>query len=170
MTSEFTASVRKSTQPRQRLAGAGHFTMLFSSTPRGARLARRMAGQRLDAWDVPYGSAAHDDLSLVVAELAANAVRHGRAPGRDFRLTLIARGGTVRVEVADTRGERPPVTAVTTASGDDETAGGRGLVLVEAVAARWGWGPREDGPGKTVWAEYEDAQYEEDGPRQAYGG
>lgn len=32
--------------------------------------------------------------------------------------------------------------------------GGRGLLLVEALADRWGCAPRPDGPGKTVWAEY----------------
>ena len=34
-------------------ASAHHFAMRFSSTPRGARLARRLAGQRLDAWASP---------------------------------------------------------------------------------------------------------------------
>ncbi|GAA2423739.1 hypothetical protein GCM10010421_07600 [Streptomyces glaucus] len=32
--------------------------------------------------------------------------------------------------------------------------GGRGLLLVKALADRWGCAPRPDGPGKTVWAEY----------------
>lgn len=32
--------------------------------------------------------------------------------------------------------------------------GGRGLLLVEALAEQGGWSPRADGgPGKTVWAE-----------------
>lgn len=33
------------------------FVQRFSSTPRGARLARHLALHRLDAWGVPYGSA-----------------------------------------------------------------------------------------------------------------
>lgn len=86
-----------------------HFTMLFSSTPRGARLARYLAGERLDTWGIPYGSDAHDTLALVVAELSANAVSHGLMPGRDFRLCLSAEDATVRVEVSDTRGESLPV-------------------------------------------------------------
>ncbi|WP_405676529.1 ATP-binding protein [Streptomyces sp. NBC_01511] len=128
-----------------------HFTMRFSSTPRGARLARRLAGERLDAWGVAYGTDAHDALTLIVAELCANAVCHGRVPGRDFRLGLtIARtvgGAAVAVEVTDTRGEKLPA-AVPPADAD----GGRGLVLVAALADDWGCYPRFDGPGKTVWA------------------
>ncbi|MFF1514409.1 ATP-binding protein [Streptomyces sp. NPDC058305] len=128
-----------------------HFTMRFSSTPRGARLARRLAGQRLDAWGVPYGSAAHDEVTLVVAELCANAVRHGRVPGRDFRLWLGADAVTVRVEVTDTRAEGTPEPASPGADGE----GGRGLLIVAGLAATWGWREQSDGPpGKTVWAEY----------------
>lgn len=128
------------------------FTMCFSSTPRGARLARRMCEHCLDAWGVPYDSDAHDAVTLVAAELCANAVRHGHVAGRDFRLRLTVTPATrtVRIEVTDTRGEslpRIPATAT------DDGEGGRGLLLVAALADRWGWEPRPDGPGKTVWAE-----------------
>ncbi|MFF8989285.1 ATP-binding protein [Streptomyces sp. NPDC014983] len=129
------------------------FAMCFSSTPRGARLARRLCGTRLDAWGIPYGSDTHDVVTLVVAELSANAVRHGRIAGRDFHVLLTADPaiGTVRIEVSDTRGERLPRIPTATAQDGD---GGRGLLLVEALADRWGCSPRAvGGPGKTVWAE-----------------
>ncbi|MEU1483359.1 ATP-binding protein [Streptomyces sp. NPDC005752] len=126
-----------------------HFTMRFSSTPRGARLARRLAGERLDAWGIPYGCDAHDALLLTVAELSSNAVRHGHVSGRDFRLRLFAEGTAIRIEVTDTRGECLPTSAAPAAP-DQE--GGRGLLLVAALADRWGWYPSVDGPGKTVWA------------------
>ncbi|WP_330454706.1 MULTISPECIES: ATP-binding protein [unclassified Streptomyces] len=132
-----------------------HFEMRFSSTPRGARLARRLAGERLDAWGIPYGSDTHDAVTLVVAELSANAVRHGHVPGRDFRLRLSAEGSALRVEVTDTRGERLPVQPPAAAPGagpDVDEEGGRGLLLVSAMTDRWGWFPCADGPGKTVWA------------------
>ncbi|MFF3715542.1 ATP-binding protein [Streptomyces prasinus] len=136
---------------------AHRFAMCFSSTPRGARLARRMCGHRLDVWGMPYGSDAHDVATLVAAELCANAVRHGHVTGRDFHLLLTAdtATGTVRVEVSDTRGERLPVPPPPPpADGDDEGEGGRGLLLVAALADRWGCCPRRSGgPGKTVWAE-----------------
>ncbi|MFD7001570.1 ATP-binding protein [Streptomyces mirabilis] len=128
----------------------GHFAMRFSSTPRGARLARRLAGQRLDAWGIPYDCDTHHALTLIVAELAANAVRHGRVPGRDFHLALACDATTVRIEVTDTRTEGVPVVATPVDLGDT----GRGLLLVEHLADRWDWHPRPDGPGKTVWAEY----------------
>ncbi|WP_185832542.1 ATP-binding protein [Streptomyces sp. WAC 04229] len=136
------------------------FEMRFTSTPRGARLARRLAAHRLDGWGVPYGTGAHDAIVLIVAELTANAVLHGHVPGRDFhlrlRLTADARATTARVEVTDTRGERipprPEAVAAGQAPGVNET--GRGLLLVAALATRWDWHPRLGGPGKTVWAEY----------------
>lgn len=78
-------------------------------------------------------------------------MRHGHVSGRDFRLRLSAEGSAIRVEVTDTRGERLPA-AADTASADQESEGGRGLVLVAALADRWGWYPCADGPGKTVWA------------------
>jgi len=134
-----------------------HFAMRFSSTPRGARLARRLCGERLDSWGIPYGGDVHDALALIAAELCANAVRHGNVPGRDFHLRLAgvrlpAGGTTVRIEVTDTRGERLPTPAPA-----DPTGGrtdGRGLLLVAALADLWGWCPRADGPGKTVWAQF----------------
>ncbi|WP_330460749.1 ATP-binding protein [Streptomyces sp. NBC_00820] len=131
-----------------------HFAIRFSSTPRGARLARRLAGQCLDAWGVPYGCDAHDTLTLIVAELAANAVRHGRVAGRDFHLSLAFATTTVRIEVTDTRGERLPAAATPAYRQDTDDTGGRGLLLVECLADSWGWRPRTDGPGKTVWAKY----------------
>ena len=128
------------------------FVQLFSATRRGARLARRLGVHRLDLWGVPYGSPASDAVALVVAELSANAVLHGRVPGRDFELRLRCdrTAGVVRVEVSDThpRWPKPLESAADPADAD----GGRGLLLVEAVAARWGVDERT-GPGKTVWAE-----------------
>ncbi|MCZ9344243.1 ATP-binding protein, partial [Streptomyces sp. TRM76130] len=106
--------------------------------------ARRLTAVRLDAWGIPYGTPAHDDLVLIVAELTGNAVRHGTVPGRDFRLRLRATADTraVRVEVTDARGERlprrPAVPEDTAA--DDES--GHGLLLVAALATRWDWHPR----------------------------
>ncbi|MEV5515846.1 ATP-binding protein [Streptomyces flaveolus] len=131
------------------------FAQRFSATRRGARLARRLATHRLDLWGLPYGSPASDTVTLVVAELAANAVLHGRVPGRDFelRLTYDRTAGLVRVEVSDTHPGHPEILQSTGRPSAD-AGGGRGLLLVEAVADRWGVTGRS-GPGKTVWAECE---------------
>jgi anti-sigma regulatory factor (Ser/Thr protein kinase) len=127
---------------------ARQFTVLLPSTRRGARLARLLTVRQLADW----GRSSVDAAAQVVAELAANAVRHGRVAGRDVRLTLtLSVTGTLRIAVTDTRAERlPRVTDCDTP--DAET--GRGLLLVEAYADRWGvdLGPA---PGKTVWAEVE---------------
>ncbi|MFH8716368.1 ATP-binding protein [Streptomyces zaomyceticus] len=125
------------------------FTQRFSSTPRGARLARRLALHQLDRWGIPYGSEVSDAVGLLVAELAANAVTHGRVPGRDFELALTyTPGARLRIDVSDTRGERRPA-SVATGPLDD---GGRGLLLVDALASRWSVLDRVP-VGKTVRAE-----------------
>ncbi|MFI6492124.1 ATP-binding protein [Streptomyces sp. NPDC050564] len=124
------------------------FTQLYSSTPRGSRLARRLVAHRMDAWGFAYDSSVSEDVTLVVAELAANAVRHGRVRGRGFRVRLLLGDGVVRVEVADGRTDRLPVLQEPS---DDED--GRGLLLVAAIAERWGVEPRTGGAYKVVWAE-----------------
>ncbi|MFF4950241.1 ATP-binding protein [Streptomyces chattanoogensis] len=90
------------------------FWQRFSSTPRGARLARRLAVHQLDLWGYPYGGEVSESVALIVGELAANAATQGRVLGRDFELRLTrlpgsARSGILRIVVADTRTElRPP--------------------------------------------------------------
>ncbi|MEU6139280.1 ATP-binding protein [Streptomyces sp. NPDC047081] len=120
-----------------------NFTVLLSPTPLGARLARLLTADQLRTWGLPLDPAEH-----IVAELAANAATHGRVPGRDFRLTLYVVGNTLRIEVTDTRGDHMPKLP----QGAPDTESGRGLLLVEALAHRWGvaTGPY---PRKTVWAE-----------------
>ncbi|MEU1350060.1 ATP-binding protein [Streptomyces sp. NPDC005795] len=126
-------------------APARQFTVLLSPTRRGARLARLLTTAHLGDWGLPAESAAH-----IVAELAANAVEHGRVPGRDFRLSLTVSGEALllRIELTDTRGDRLPSPAAPGPLAES----GRGLLIVEALADRWGVveGPV---PRKTVWAE-----------------
>ncbi|MGA4971970.1 ATP-binding protein [Streptomyces pseudogriseolus] len=120
-----------------------NFSVLLSATPRSARLARLLTDAHLRDWGYDSEAARH-----VVAELAANAVTHGRVPGRDFRLAVYVVGHTLRVEVTDTRGDRLPQHQPPTTDAES----GRGLLLVEALADRWG--VSEDRfPRKTVWAE-----------------
>ncbi|MFD3542013.1 ATP-binding protein [Streptomyces sp. NPDC058662] len=130
---------------------AQDFRQRFSSTRRGARLARRLARAQLDLWGVPFDCPLSDDVGLVVGELAANAVLHGRVPGRDFELRMRYDGReNVRVMVSDADGDAaPPPEPVPVDPWSAE--GGRGLRLVAAVAREWGVSARH--PGKTVWAE-----------------
>ncbi|MFE0572587.1 ATP-binding protein [Streptomyces albogriseolus] len=131
------------TSPRQErrsalplpLADQTVLSFRFTPSPRGARLARRLACCQMDAWGRHHGTPAHDAVELIVAELANNAVTHGRVPGRDAELRLSREdGGRVRVEVSDARGERLPET---------RDAG---------TGEEWGTAPRPGAPGKTVWA------------------
>ncbi|WP_328668254.1 ATP-binding protein [Streptomyces sp. NBC_00322] len=133
------------------------FSRQLSSTRRGARLSRLLAVQQLTDWGWARDSGTVQAAALLVSELAANAVTHGRAPGRDFLLTLMVtlhpgRATTLRIEIADTRGERLPAPAPNPQPSDEY---GRGLLLVECLATRWGVTPRPPS-GKTVWAEIQE--------------
>lgn len=123
------------------------FSQLLSGTRRGARLARLLAANELRAWDLAPGVT--ERAEQIVAELAANAVLHGRVQGRGFRLRLLLDDTprALRIEVTDARGDRPPLLAESAPA--DE--GGRGLLLVAGLADRWGVVPFPPG-GKTVWA------------------
>ncbi|MFJ6555630.1 ATP-binding protein [Streptomyces luteogriseus] len=122
-----------------------HFAVQLSATRRGARLARLLVERQLDEWGEAYEAAAQ-----VVAELASNAVLHGRVPGRDFRLTLALHADrTLRIEVTDARGDRVPRLQGPAAQ---DAEGGRGLLIVAAYAHRWGV-LETAAHGKTVWAE-----------------
>ncbi|MGW4022147.1 ATP-binding protein [Streptomyces sp. NPDC005009] len=126
------------------------FAMQFTSTPRGARLARRLVSHRLHAWGHPYASPANETLTLITAELTANAVQHGHVPGRDFHVSLTeTEDGTLRIEVSDTRTERQPTPGPPSPDGES----GRGLRRVVGRADHMGVLPRPTGPGKTVWAQ-----------------
>ncbi|WP_410537139.1 ATP-binding protein [Streptomyces sp. KL2] len=146
MTPETTRTESPAPAPAQGLS------VLLSPTRRGARLARLLTVAHLADQGLPTEVAAQ-----ITAELAGNAVLHGRVPGRDFRLGLRVTGNggdgggvTLRIEVSDARGDRLP--AVPGPPAPEDAEGGRGLLLVEALADRWGvetWPP----PRKTVWAE-----------------
>ncbi|MGI5347847.1 ATP-binding protein [Streptomyces sp. CA-250714] len=124
------------------------FVQRFSATRRGARLARLLALHQFDAWGLPYGSERSENAALIVAELAANAVLHGRVPGRDFELALsVPSPGALLIEVTDTRGEAAPIPSAEPGLCQES---GRGLLLVAALATSWG--VRQRTPGKTVWA------------------
>ncbi|MFJ7072875.1 ATP-binding protein [Streptomyces sp. NPDC098781] len=125
------------------------FAQLLSSTRRGARLARLLATTQLRTWDLSPDVTARAE--QIVAELAANAALHGRVQGSDFRLalTLDTTTGILRIAVSDAKGGQPPVAPADSAA-DSES--GRGLLMVAALADRWGTEPHPPG-GKTVWAE-----------------
>ncbi|MET9770367.1 ATP-binding protein [Streptomyces sp. NPDC006415] len=133
------------------------FKRQYPAVPQGARLARRVGLHKLHTWGVPYLSDASESAALILGELAANAVTHGRVPGRDFELRLSympgdpEAPGLLRIEVSDTRGERRPPGPGEITAPEDGSDSGRGLLIVEALADRWAVLDRD--PGKTVRAE-----------------
>jgi anti-sigma regulatory factor (Ser/Thr protein kinase) len=111
--------------------------------PGAVRHARELAS---DALGTPSPEP-HDELQLVITELVANAVRHGR--GRRMRLLLVTRrDGTVRIEVENRCWHTTPRRRVLSESAPS----GRGLALVAAYARSWGI--EQAARGRTrVWAE-----------------
>jgi anti-sigma regulatory factor (Ser/Thr protein kinase) len=108
--------------------------------PMSVPLARSWAEGWLAGHDVPADQ--RDALLLVVSELVTNAVRQGDGA---VTVTLESRSDALSVEVFDTGYRMPALTAA-----DPEATGGRGLHVIDAVAAEWGI--REDLRGKSVWA------------------
>lgn len=84
-----------------------------------------------------------DQALVIVSELATNAVVHA---GTDFEVTLTLFDGSVRIEVADTDTRFPAPAVIPSGA-----TGGRGLMLVEALATSWGVEPAMG--SKVVWAD-----------------
>ncbi|WP_282686599.1 MULTISPECIES: ATP-binding protein [unclassified Streptomyces] len=133
------------------------FKHQYPADPHGARLARRVGLHKLHIWGIPYLSDASESAALIIGELTANAVTHGRVAGRNFELRLShmpgdpETPGLLRIEVSDARGERRPPGPGEIAAPADGSDSGRGLLIVEALADRWAVLDRS--PGKTVRAE-----------------
>ncbi|WP_443050467.1 ATP-binding protein [Streptomyces sp. NBC_00286] len=120
------------------------YRMRLTAGEHSALHIRRIVRSLLDEWDMAELS---DAVELGVTELIANVVRH--VPDRRCELLLLRQGAAgVRVEVTDGSPQLPAVPAELSM----ESEGGRGLVLLDAVVAKWGVWP-EGGGGKTVWFE-----------------
>jgi CheY-like chemotaxis protein/anti-sigma regulatory factor (Ser/Thr protein kinase) len=113
----------------------------FDADVRSVPKAREFVRRVLQRWD--RGTLA-DDASLVVTELASNAVLHA---GSSYQVRLTASPGSLRIEVTDgdTGTPEPQPFSATAESG-------RGIVIVSAVAASWGI-DAVPGRGKVTWAE-----------------
>ncbi|WP_176728553.1 ATP-binding protein [Planobispora rosea] len=111
--------------------------------PESVAVARRRARELLGE-----GHPASEDVILLVSEVVTNSVVHsGSADGGRVAMTLAVEAGTVTVEVCDA-GSADSAPRVRFAP-DEE--GGRGMFLVDLLAARWG--VRQDGScgPRTVW-------------------
>jgi anti-sigma regulatory factor (Ser/Thr protein kinase) len=136
-----------------RPAGPGRRLVLRMSALDLPPLPCAVPAAREHARDVTAGwgfAALARNCELLVAELVTNAVTHGTPPAAGgvtpvrLRLTALPRG--VRIEVRDASDQMPRMRC------DPLAEGGRGLILVAAIAARWGACPAPRG-GKCVFAE-----------------
>ena len=106
---------------------------------------RRFVARTLRDWDVD--EARIEPAMLVANELVANAIVHARSAPV---LSLAETGSNLMLRVSDDS-STPPVAQT---PGPDELAG-RGLVLVEALADRWGIDTSAS--GKSVWVAFDGA-------------
>jgi anti-sigma regulatory factor (Ser/Thr protein kinase) len=129
-------------------------TPLMAALPTVPAMARAFVRSTLSEWRL---ESLTEGAELVASELTSNAVAvstddsgrpayvDGRMPC--IRMCLLSDGTRVVLEVWDQAPGVPEVREVA-----EYQENGRGLVLVDAIADRWGWCPAT-GPGKVVWAE-----------------
>lgn len=106
-------------------------------------LARQFVAERMN----DYPGEVIEDALILTSEVVTNAIRHGA--GR-VALLLALDAALVQVDVHDDGPGGPPIEANRP---PDEVPGGRGLIIVEAIATDWGVVPDPEGQGKTVWFE-----------------
>jgi anti-sigma regulatory factor (Ser/Thr protein kinase) len=93
----------------------------------------------------PAGPRLRDNVELLVSELTANALLHA---GGVEHIDLSCTDRVLRISVHDPSAAE----AVARHTPDHDVDHGRGLLLVEALAARWGV-RQHPGDGKDVWLE-----------------
>jgi anti-sigma regulatory factor (Ser/Thr protein kinase) len=122
--------------------------LFLDPTPPAAGSARRaLHGAAM------FGAATEPDALLLVSELVTNSIVHAGHSGHDpIRVRAANHGSTTRVEVCDrARGETLPTLRP---APPPLATGGRGLLLVDALSARWGMDTCER--GTCVWFELEE--------------
>ncbi|MEW1685655.1 ATP-binding protein [Streptomyces sp. NPDC093594] len=129
-------------------AAAPHAAVSIACSREGLARARSFTRDTLGDWSLTHCG---DDATLVMTELAANAVTHAasRCPGApDVRLGFRLEPAHLLLTVSDPD-DHPPVVSPGSGSGLEEH--GRGLRIVDALSEAWGWTPTAP-IGKTVWA------------------
>lgn len=137
------------------IRGFGLLTLPGRPDLASAGAARRYARDTAQGWGLTADVV--DDLESIVGELAANALEHSVSDpergGSDLiTVTLTLATATVTVGVTDAgprRGIAAPVPARSLPGAEQER--GRGLLITEALADRWGLRRTRD--CQTVWAD-----------------
>jgi anti-sigma regulatory factor (Ser/Thr protein kinase) len=105
-------------------------------------VARHLVLDLLGAWNAPHDAG---DAALLVTELVTNVVDHV-ADEAAFTLEVALSEDSLRISVADGSALQPVVRDLQVAA-----RRGRGMLLVEGIADRWGIEDHAD--GKAVWFE-----------------
>ncbi|MEP7055039.1 MAG: ATP-binding protein [Actinomycetota bacterium] len=120
---------------------AGNAVLILHPHPESVGVARRFVAEVcIASRTVPTLC---ESAVLLASEIVTNAFIHGRS---DARIAVAASHNQVRVEVADDNSRHPR-----RLEPDADALDGRGLAIVDLVAASWG--VRDDSIGKTVWFE-----------------
>ncbi|MFF2812528.1 ATP-binding protein [Streptomyces sp. NPDC058000] len=131
--------ITKSARPTG--TGAPGYAQTLPRTPAAAGRARLLVSTALSAWgkeELGYAG------SQIVSELINNAVTHTRSSA--IQVVISRDLNRVRIGVVDRNQDTPTIRYP-----DENAESGRGLLLVAALSAAWGY---ERKPwGKVVWAE-----------------
>jgi serine/threonine-protein kinase RsbW len=146
-----TTMARRPTIPPLTPRPSGHpgYSTVLARVEESVAVARLATGTSLECWRI--GGETREAAVTIVSELCTNAVRHGTGTG--VRV-IIERPADDRVYLGVVDRAAYLLPALRAPSGWDD--GGRGLLLVDALADRWGYdrlGPRRRYWGKRVWAE-----------------
>ncbi|MCW2777848.1 MAG: hypothetical protein JWN17_1573 [Frankiales bacterium] len=118
--------------------------LVVPSAPRSVAEMRHYAVRNC----IEMGWGAHaDTVALLVSEVAGNAVLH--AYGQEVAVRVLLRASRLRVEVWDGSPRLPLPRGAS-----ERAENGRGLLILEALAAAWGVEARSD--GKILWFELAD--------------
>jgi anti-sigma regulatory factor (Ser/Thr protein kinase) len=121
-------------------------TSLVAFTLPGTPYSVRMARFYVRAALTYHGLGVYaEDAESVASELVTNAMSHAGAQAINLELMHLADSGAIVVVVTDPS-PLPPVKRDPPAGAEH----GRGLHVVEALSARWGWTPQPS--GKAVFA------------------
>lgn len=135
-------------------AGTGHpaYTQDLLAHPASVGIVRMSTETTLNCWGLEHLT---EDALLIASELATNALKHTQGcvedPEREnvFKLKVErVRPDSVRISVYDRCTARP-----VRMNPCDGQEGGRGLVILDALAVQWGVSSQGSGWGKGVWAE-----------------
>jgi len=123
--------------------GALSRVLTLPPVPRAVPVSRQWVRETLALWRL---ADAAEPAEHLVSELVTNAIRHAH-DGASVVVLLMYAAGKMRLEVRD----HDPVNLPLVKIPGSLNIGGRGLVLVEALADHWG--VRVTDSGKSVWCE-----------------